>query len=55
MGAGLAQRLEACAGLGGLLDDKARGGMEISGRKTGASGKIQAGQILKRSSVKDRQ
>lgn len=56
IGAGLAQCLEV-SGMKGeelLLDDKARGGMEISDRKTGASGKTQAGQILKESSVTSR-
>lgn len=37
-----------------LLDDKAWGGMEISDRKMGASGKTRAGQILKESSVTSR-
>ncbi len=37
-----------------LVDDKARGGMEISDRKTGANGKTRAGQILKESSVTSR-
>lgn len=54
--AGLAQCLEVCGMRGEepLLDDKARGGIEISDRKTGASGKTQAGQILKESSVTSR-